>query len=96
MTSAETRDTDRRRRVRVRKVRGFVVVGLTGALISTFLHRTLDLHLGRVAVGGVAGFLLGVGLGVVTADDRSDRVFYAAVFGTVCAVFASANVAAVL
>jgi hypothetical protein len=71
-------------------------VGVTGALMSTFLHRTLDVHLGRVAVAGLAGFLLGVGLGVVTADDRSDRLFYAAVLGTVCAAFASASVAAAL
>ena len=91
-----TGDTDSRRRDRLRKVRPFLVVGVTGALLSIFLHRTLDVRLGRVAVGGLAGFLIGVGLGVVTADDRSERLFYAAVFGTICAVFASASLAATL
>jgi hypothetical protein len=91
-----TRDTDSRRRGRVQKVRRFLVVGVAGLLLSIFLHRTLDGRLGRVAVGALAGLILGVALGVVIADDRSDRVFYAVVFGIICAVFASANVAAAL
>jgi len=49
-----------------------------------------------VVVGGLAGFFFGVALGVATADDRADRLFYAAVFGTICAVFSSASVAATL
>jgi hypothetical protein len=72
------------------------VIGVIGALLSILLHRTLDVRFGRVVVGGLAGFLFGVALGVATAEDRADRLFYAAVFGTICAVFASASVAAAL
>jgi len=71
-------------------------VGAAGLLLSILLHRTLDDRFGHVAVGGLAGFILGVALGVTVAEDRSDRVFYAAVFGTICAVFASANAAAAM
>jgi hypothetical protein len=85
-----------RPRRRARKVLRFLVIGVTGALLSIFLHRTLDGRFGRVVVGALAGFVFGVALGVVTADNRADRLFYAAVFGTICAVFASASAAAAL
>jgi hypothetical protein len=72
------------------------VVGAAGLLLSILLHRTLDDRFGHVAVGGLAGFILGMALGVTVAEERSDRVFYGAVFGTICAVFSSASVAATL
>jgi len=84
------------RRGRFRQIRPFLVVGAAGLLLSILLHRTLDDRFGRVAVGGLAGFILGVALGVTVAEERSDRVFYAAVFGTICAVFSSANAAAAM
>jgi Na+/H+-dicarboxylate symporter len=88
--------TSFRSRRRVRKVLRFLVIGVAGALLSTLLHRTLDVRFGRVVVGGLAGFFFGVALGVAAAEDRADRLFYAAVFGTICAVFSSASVAATL
>jgi len=71
-------------------------VGAVGLINSILLQRTLDVRFGRVAVGGLAGFILGVALGVTVAQERSHRVFYAAVFGTICAVFSSANAAAAM
>ena len=83
-------------RDRLRKILQFLMVGAAGLLLSILLHRTLDDRFGRVAVGGLAGFILGVALGVTVAEERSDRVFYAAVFGTICAVFSSANAVAAM
>lgn len=84
------------RRGRVRQIRPFFVVGAAGLLLSILLHRALDDRLGHVVVGGLGGFILGVALGVTVAEDRSDRVFYGAVFGTICAIFSSANAAAAM
>jgi hypothetical protein len=81
---------------RTGKVVRFLLIGLAGALLSILLHRMLDVRVGRVAVGALSGLLFGAALGVVTGDDRADRVFYASVFGVLCAVFASASVRAAL